>query len=322
MRLIITLLAVLVLVIAVVCYRHAEYFTSVQDDRCATRDPKPVIGNTVTCGIDMPNGKGKGALYQYTSNTVLDWYPDVNSALVYDICSRTPKKIADCSKFKLGATLNHASKVPDTTVGHASGPNGSYGTLNQPGAQLGTGAAPYDPVTGSTYPKTSGRSAGSYGPLNQPTTPLDTVTGLYDPDNDAAPYNPINQPTNTIQPLPSGAAKPVRTDVTPRVSVSDTSYTAMELQNKSELLKEIQTIIRQEVLANRNQPKNHPLAMGNRGSKKPNRKSVAHDDNDSCDEDDNTDSVQQGSEYKRGKEDMSQYIKKNAIPCWGCSLDY
>jgi hypothetical protein len=35
-----------------------------------------------------------------------------------------------------------------------------------------------------------------------------------------------------------------------------------------------------------------------------------------------SDSVNQGEEYKRGRIDMSEYIKKDAIPCWGCSLDY
>jgi hypothetical protein len=32
--------------------------------------------------------------------------------------------------------------------------------------------------------------------------------------------------------------------------------------------------------------------------------------------------VQQGNEYRRSKEDMSKYIKKDSIPCWGCTLDY
>jgi len=312
MRLVLCLLAVLVIVIALVCYQHEEFFTG-DPNACKRRDPKPVIGNTVTCGIDMPNGKGKGALYQYTSDTVLDWYPNLNSALIYDGCSREPKQIADCSKFKLGATLADHSTPPDTRIGHAAGPNGSYGTLNQPGAQLGTGAAPYDPVTGSTYPKRIGRSAGSYGPLNQPNTPLDTVTGLYDPDNDAAPYNPINGPTNTIQSLPTGAATPIREEVAPQVSLSDTGYTAMELQNKSELLKNIQKIVKQEIITARNQSANHPMAMANRSNE-----SNSGSDK-SCGA---SDAVSQGNEYRHEKHDMSEYIKKNAIPCWGCSLDY
>jgi hypothetical protein len=39
-------------------------------------------------------------------------------------------------------------------------------------------------------------------------------------------------------------------------------------------------------------------------------------------QDNKCDSVEQGNEYKNSKIDMSQYIKKNAIPCWGCNLDY
>jgi len=168
--------------------------------------------------------------------------------------------------------------------------------------------------------------------LNQPNTPLDTVTGLYDPDNDAAPYNPINGPTNTIQPLPTGAATPVREEVAPQVSLSDTGYTAMELQNKSDLLKNIQKIVKQEIITARNQPANHPMAMANSSARSADRSAdrscgsadrsadrSAGSANGSCG---SSDAMSQGNEYRHEKHDMSQYIKKNAIPCWGCSLDY
>jgi hypothetical protein len=101
------------------------------------------------------------------------------------------------------------------------------------------------------------------------------------------------------------AAGPSRQDVTPQVSLSDTGYTALELQNKSNMLKNIQKIVRNEIMASRNQPENNPMAMGN----------------ESCDSSDSN-AMQQGNEYKRNKPDMSQYIKKDSIPCWGCSLDY
>jgi len=274
----------------------------------------------------MPNGKGKGALYQYTSDKVLDWYPDLDSAMVFDICSENPKQIPDCSGFTLGATLSQHTAQPDKRIGHASGKNGSYGTMNQPDAQLGTDSVPYDPVTGVPYhqkyhptnrlfpndkfPNNNDVTDSPYYPNNGPVSitqpsPNDDTPVIHDV---AAPYDSTNEPVSITQPSPSGAT-PVREDVAPQVTLSDTGYTAMELQNKSDLLKDIQRLIKQEIRAARNQPDNHPMAMAN-GS---------NDSNRSCG---SSDAVDQGKEYHHGKRDMSEYIKKNAIPCWGCSLDY
>lgn len=35
-----------------------------------------------------------------------------------------------------------------------------------------------------------------------------------------------------------------------------------------------------------------------------------------------TPALQQGSEYGGNCPDMSQYVRKDAIPCWNCTLDY
>ena len=35
-----------------------------------------------------------------------------------------------------------------------------------------------------------------------------------------------------------------------------------------------------------------------------------------------TDCLQQGSEMNKAPIDMSQYVRKDSIPCWGCNLDY
>ena len=78
----------------------------------------------------------------------------------------------------------------------------------------------------------------------------------------------------------------------------------MDLQNKSSLLGNIQKIVHNELAASRNQPNNNPIAMGQ----------------ESCNSDSTCD--QQGQEYNREKCDMSKYIKKDSIPCWGCTLDY
>ena len=94
----------------------------------------------------------------------------------------------------------------------------------------------------------------------------------------------------------------------------------MNLQERSELLKDIQKLVKNEVLANRS---TKPIISGET-RKLP-----------------DTDSTAQGKEYEENcyKEteyrcpknpdgscppvpDMTQYIKKDAIPCWGCSIDY
>jgi hypothetical protein len=105
--------------------------------------------------------------------------------------------------------------------------------------------------------------------------------------------------------------------VIPSVSVSGTAYDAMSLQQRSELLKDIQQVVKNEILANR-QTEIIP-SQSNTNS---------------------TDSTQQGKEYNIKKQntvkdvkeqsnvdcplipDMSEYIRKDAIPCWNCTLDY
>lgn len=125
-------------------------------------------------------------------------------------------------------------------------------------------------------------------------------------------------------PMAAAAATPQRFDIKPEISLSPTGYDAMSLQQKSELLKDIQKVVKNELLANR---LTTPLTK-NRGYY------------------DETTSTEQGKEYeynchkksednchkksddncsKKSEEscpDMSKYIKKDEIPCWGCKLDY
>lgn len=122
---------------------------------------------------------------------------------------------------------------------------------------------------------------------------------------------------NEIQPNDSSAV-PVRNDIVPEVSISGSGYNAMTLQERAELLKDIQKLVKNEVLANRSTT---PIINGSNGTI--------------------TDSTAQGKEYEGScykdteyscpknpdgtcppVPDMSQYIKKDAIPCYGCALDY
>lgn len=272
--LVICLLVVLCVVIALSYYENREYFTAIA--------PQP--GNTVKCTIDVTGGKGVDTYYQYAAGNTLNPYPDLSTALSWDLKAATPIIIADCSDstYKVGAPVAMNPR-PVNAIGKPNGPNGSYGTLNAPGAQRGD-------------PNRSNRT------LNEPDIqredPNVNLDSSYpdDPDESVAPSDPQSQLS------PAG---PSRQDVTPQVSLSNTGYTALELQNKSNMLKNIQKIVRNEIAASRNQSENNPMAMANESC----ASSGSH-------------AMQQGNEYKQNKHDMSEYIRKDSIPCWGCSLDY
>jgi hypothetical protein len=102
--------------------------------------------------------------------------------------------------------------------------------------------------------------------------------------------------------LASSAAVPQRTDVQPQNTLSDTAQTAMESQSKSDFLKSIQKIIRNELLSSRSTDSD-----------------MIGSSDGSCN---GSDATQQGQDYMTAKSDMSKYIKKDSIPCYGCSLDY
>jgi hypothetical protein len=122
------------------------------------------------------------------------------------------------------------------------------------------------------------------------------------------------------------ATNPQRNDVKPQVTMSDTSYDAMALKQKSDLLTNIQKMFRNELLASRSTDSSVIDKTSSSYSK--------------------SSSTQQGNEFNKASQkcesddedsyrcpknpdgscppvpDMSQYIKKDAIPCWGCSVDY
>ena len=124
----------------------------------------------------------------------------------------------------------------------------------------------------------------------------------------------------TSNSVTTNTTTPKRNDIVPQVAVSGTGYEAMTLQQRADLLRDVQKVVRNEILANR-----LTTPLNEKEHKKGN----------------NTDSTAQGKEYEqscyKGTEyrcpknpdgtcppvpDMTQYIKKDAIPCYGCSLDY
>jgi hypothetical protein len=116
-----------------------------------------------------------------------------------------------------------------------------------------------------------------------------------------------------------GTTIPTRTDVVPEVSISGSGYNAMNLQQRAELLKDIQKVVRNEVLASRSTT---PVLHGETRQKTSDSTAQGQEYENSCYKD---------TDYRCPKNpdgscppipDMTQYIKKDQIPCWGCSLDY
>ena len=137
------------------------------------------------------------------------------------------------------------------------------------------------------------------------------------PESKAAPAL-----TGSVSQMPKpllNSVIPERTDVVPEVSVSESGYNAMALQQKMDLLKDIQKVVRNELIATRN---TEPVGvLGTRG-KVTDSTAQGKEYEDSCYKD---------TEYRCPKNpdgtcppipDMSKYIKKDEIPCWGCSIDY
>ena len=116
-----------------------------------------------------------------------------------------------------------------------------------------------------------------------------------------APFSSLATPALGAN-LASNAAAPRRNDIQPQNTLSDTAQTAMSAQGKSDFLKSIQKIIHNELLATRSTDSD---MIGSSDA--------------SCND---SDSTQQGQDYMSAKSDMSKYIKKDSIPCYGCSLDY
>ena len=308
--LILSLVLVLCAVIAFSYYQNREYFENLL----------PNIGNTVKCVKNAPAGTTSDTLFQLAKNNKLNKYTDLNAALEWDpIKANQPKIIDDCKAYTLGTEM----KVP--------GPGTKYGmtvkcTTNPPGDKPADTYFQYstNQILMPYLNKETADRFGGYDTMGKPLDPyiINDCSGfsLGNPitSNVSTPstaVRPIQNWAKQLQPLLSASnsaqsaqslsapAQPVRQEVKPQVSVSDTGYNAMELQNQSSLLSNIKKIVQDELRTNRVKPENHPLALSGKDGSYSN-------------------STQQGNEYMNGKEDMSKYIKKDAIPCWGCTLDY
>ncbi len=150
------------------------------------------------------------------------------------------------------------------------------------------------------------------GPAPAPGPALDPVV----PSNPFIPFIP----SSPVLPGPAPAnKKPILPGEQSEIVISGPAFNAMTLQQKSELLKDVQQLVKNEIISQR---QTTPINTDSSNA------------NDS-------ESTQQGKEYNksckkscegpcpRNKDgtcppvpDMSEYIRKDQIPCWNCTLDY
>lgn len=171
-------------------------------------------------------------------------------------------------------------------------------------------------------------SSTTAGTNNKPTG---SVTSL-----PTIPESAIVTPNVTMQPLSTelsgrnantesspasiipGVQAPSASEIAP--NLTDTSKVAMNAQNKSKLLQDIQQIVRNECMNEKlmTTAKSQDILKTDKNKDK-------ESDSGLCG---SQIAEQQGREMaaKRPERpcpyDMNQYVRKDSIPCWGCTLDY
>lgn len=123
---------------------------------------------------------------------------------------------------------------------------------------------------------------------------------------------------------------PINATISPQVNVSDDAYAAMLLKQKSEILQDLQKIVRNEILAQRStnpvardksrSSDTHSTEQGKEYSRKNHKRDSCTDDSE-CDHP-NGYKPNQCDEPSCEKPDMREYIRKDSIPCMNCNLDY
>ena len=270
----------------------------------------PKDGDCIRCMKPVVGGGPQGGMtYLYENNktnqNTIRWFvlPEDYESYVSSHPDAKTITVEDCSAFKVGDNIQnlqpaHPSNHPndpsmDPTI-PSDGPLGPLGPIKPPIHHVG----PTGPSSGPSKGPSSGPSnAPSHTPSTGPTGP----TG---------PRGPRGHSDGDDCDEDGSSAFPERVDISPDTSLSQTTQQAKSLQQLADNVKNIQKDLRNQRIASRNKP----LCDGSEDSQE------SQDSQDS-------DGIAQGKEYERHcpKEkcpDMSKYIKKNAIPCWGCSLDY
>lgn len=131
--------------------------------------------------------------------------------------------------------------------------------------------------------------------------------------------NPKNSNIDSTNIVPDTSSIPVRNDVVPTVSLSGTGYEAMSHQQKAELLRDIQKVVRNEILAQRNTT---PVINTSDSMHKTDSSDQGKEYNMNCNKSNTVECPASHDSTCPSLPDMSEYIKKDTIPCWGCKLDY
>jgi hypothetical protein len=194
--------------------------------------------------------------------------------------------ISNCQALQLGANTAADVMTASTTAATAAPTTSATAAPTTSATAAPTTSATAAPTTSATAaPTTSATAAPATSATAAPTSSAmgrPTTLG-----------SSLTSATSTA--VPQSAAKPKRTDIKPDIDISKTAQKAMYLKQQSDFLKDLQMMIRNELRSARATD------------------SSTMESKDSCDE---TSAISQGKEY------ASNTIKKDAIPCWGCSLDY
>jgi hypothetical protein len=190
---------------------------------------------------------------------------------------------------------------------------------------------------GNTVTTSRNKLVGAFTYSQSPACPVSLSSARAAPAASAAPAVPTALQARTFdRQEPSSAA------------MSDTSNQAKYMKQRMDILSDVQTLLKRKTLAKRRRPSKKKCCdcEDDCDCEDTCEKEEACPAPDSCSPPDACQkppaacpkpatrpkpaarpkpsmALSQGKEYKKGCEhDMSQYIRKDSIPCWNCNLDY
>lgn len=131
-------------------------------------------------------------------------------------------------------------------------------------------------------------------------------------------------------PAPSVSSPSAPSISNPTVTVSDIAYNSMTLKQRSDLLKNVQKLVRDEILLARQVGTLKKEEEEEEEEQEDPSEWQGRDYHMRCHQD-GRGQEEKKQEYRCPKNpdgscppvpDLTQYIRKDQIPCWGCSVDY
>jgi hypothetical protein len=130
----------------------------------------------------------------------------------------------------------------------------------------------------------------------------------------ATPPTAVATPTTPATPATTATATPTTPATATTIATSNMDALALDTQGRAKFLRDIQDIVRTELLATKQitTANSQPILSA---TATPTATAIGQI------------SEHQGREAVTAREkacakDMSQYIRKDSIPCWNCTLDY